>query len=333
MIVTEKALTKKKAEKSVEKDILPYISNGVRSILLKLDKKELCIVEEIRLRAGKPLMIQNYEGDRFVRTDGSTSRYMENLFIVPQEEIIKTLELMSENSIYAYQDEIKNGFITLKGGHRVGIAGRVVLEGSTVKSIKDISGLNIRVSREIQGCADKIVRYVISNNKEIYNTLIISPPQCGKTTALRDIARLISSGIVGMGFGGVQVGIIDERSEIAACYKGVPQNDVGVRTDVLDGCPKISGMAMMLRSMSPRVIITDEIGNQGDKDAIMMVINAGVKIITTAHGYNITELKSRREVISLINEKVFERYIVLSNRSGPGTVEEVIDGISMKHVS
>jgi stage III sporulation protein AA len=255
---------------------------------------------------------------------------MDQSFILTQYEIIRTLELMSENSIYAYQDEIKCGFITLRGGHRIGITGKAVMEGSSIRNIKDISALNIRVSREVPGCAEKLMRYVTNRGNQVFNTLIISPPQCGKTTMLRDMARLLSDGMQEPCFDGIKVGIIDERSEIAACYRGVPQNCVGMRTDVLDSCPKRIGIDIMLRSMSPKVIITDEIGNQGDKDAIMRVVNAGVKIITSAHGYNISEMQSRQEVISLIEGKVFERYIVLSNSKGPGTVEEVVDGTNMK---
>ncbi|NLV37139.1 MAG: stage III sporulation protein AA, partial [Clostridiaceae bacterium] len=174
--------------------------------------------------------------------------------------------------------------------------------------------------------------YLIRNNSDIFNTLIISPPQCGKTTILRDIARLLGNGLPDMGFRGVKVGIVDERSEIAACQKGIASNDVGLRTDVLDGCPKRIGMPMIIRAMSPKVIITDEIGNEGDREAIHSVLNAGVRIVATAHGYNVSEMKSRREVIKLIEDKVFERYIVLGNANGPGTLVEVIDGENMESI-
>lgn len=315
----------------ISKDIAAFLSQEIREIILGIDNG-ISLIEEIRLRADKPLMIQNYQDDWFVSKDGRLTKDNVNLHIVRQEQIIKTLELMSSNSIYAYQDEIKNGFITLRGGYRVGVTGKAVLDGENIKNIKDISGLNIRISREVKGCAGKILGHVLKNSSDVYNTLIVSPPSCGKTTVLRDLARHISSGASKYDFRGIKVGIVDERSEIAACHRGVPQNDVGIRTDVLDGCPKASGMVIMLRSMSPKVIMTDEIGNQGDKDAVMRVINAGIKIITTAHGYNISELKSRQEVVSLINEKVFERYIVLSNHNGPGTLEEVIDGTTMQVV-
>ncbi|MCX7923271.1 MAG: stage III sporulation protein AA [Clostridia bacterium] len=317
-------------DKKLKDEILNFISTRVKCILARVDPVKLMESEEIRLRSNRPLMLQGSHGDWFVDLNGNLTRRPNNPFITTPEDVIKTLELMSENSIYAYLDEIRNGFITLKGGHRIGIAGKVVAEGDSIKNIKDISGLNIRIAREVRGCSLKVIRHVLSDKNCVYNTLIVSPPQCGKTTILRDMTRIISDGMAELDFQGIKVGIIDERSEIAACYKGIPQNQVGMRTDVLDGCPKAAGMSMMLRSMSPQVIVTDEIGNQGDKDAVMKVINAGVKIITTAHGYNISELKSRLEVLSLIEQKVFERYIVLSSFNGPGTIEEVIDGSNMK---
>lgn len=329
MITKDKQVFKVDEVRSFERDILRLISQEIRCVIEKVGLADLMTTEEIRLRANKPLMIQNSKGSYFVNMEGKLTTSRANLFYVTQEQIIKTLELISENSIYAFQDEIKNGFLTIRGGHRVGITGRVVLNGDSVKNIKDISGLNIRVSREVTGCSLKVLKYIVDGENRVYNTLIVSPPQCGKTTMLRDITRVLSDGIDSIGFKGLKVGVIDERSEIAACYKGVPQNRIGTRTDVLDACPKQLGMTMMLRSMSPDVIITDEIGSSGDRDAIMQVLNGGIKVISSAHGYNVSGLKTRKEVLSLMEEKVFERYIVLSARKGPGTVEEIIDGESM----
>lgn len=310
-------------------NIIRYISKEVREILLKINLKGLEYLEEIRLRANKPLIVQNYYEDWFISNEGNLVKNQSNAFIVKQEEVLRTLEIMSRNSIYAFQDDIKNGFITLPGGHRVGIAGKAVVEDKKVVNIKDITSLNIRISNEIKGCSLKVIKYIMNSKNEVYNTLIVSPPQCGKTTMLRDVARVLSNGLKEIGLKGIKIGLVDERSEIAACHRGMPQFDIGVRTDVLDGCPKSIGMIMMIRSMSPQVIITDEIGDQGDKDSIITILNAGIKIITTAHGFNVSELKSRREVLNLIEEKVFERYIVLSSVNGPGTVEEIIDGTSM----
>lgn len=318
---------------SLTKEILPMLSHRVAAIIERAGLSSLEPLEEIRLRADKPLLLQNYYREWFIGSDGNLSAKPSGSFIVTQEDIRTSLELMSENSVYAYQDEIKNGYITIKGGHRIGLSGRVIADSGSVRNMKDIAGLNIRLSNQIIGCSKKVLGYLIKSNTDIYNTLIISPPQCGKTTILRDIARCLSDGLPEFGFQGVKVGIVDERSELAACLHGIPQNNVGLRTDVLDGCPKSIGMPMLIRSMSPKVIITDEIGNDGDREAVDGVLNAGVRIVTSAHGYNISELKSRREVLKLMEYKVFERYIVLGNANGPGTLVEVIDGTSMKSLT
>ncbi len=310
---------------NVQFEIFPFLIPGIREVIQKININELNNLEEIRLRAGKPLMVFYKKNDWFVTGNGRLTRSLSEAYLVEQREIIKTLELMSENSIYAYQDEIKSGYITLRGGHRIGLSGKVVLQEGKIRNIKDFNGLNIRIAKEVRGCAKNIIKYIIKNSSDIYNTLIVGPPQCGKTTILRDLSRMLSSGEQEYDFNGMKVGIVDERSEIAACCKGVPQNDVGYRTDVMDGCPKVLGMEMLLRSMSPGIIITDEIGTHGDKDAVLKVLNSGIKIIASAHGYNITELKMREELLSLIKSSAFERYIVLSSRNGPGTLEEVVD--------
>lgn len=333
MLTKEKMMNDEVINGAFQREILFFISQRIKNILMKTGYEGFKNIEEIRLRTDKPLVLQNSSNFWFVNQNGEMTKKSGSLFIVNQDDIVKTLELMSENSVYAYQDEIKNGFITLRGGHRVGIAGRVILDVQGIRNIRDISGLNIRIAREVVGCSSKILRYVLNGPKGVYNTLIVSPPQCGKTTILRDMARVISDGTGEYHSKGLKVGIVDERSEIAACFKGVPQHQVGIFTDVMDGCPKSVGMLMLLRSMSPQVIITDEIGAEGDMDAVMKVINAGIKIITTAHGYNISELKSRQEVLKMMEGKVFERYIVLSNLCGPGTVEEVIDGTTMEKIA
>jgi len=323
----------RKDVKSLIKEILPVLSPRVAAVLEGANLMKLSGLEEIRLRADKPLLLQESSNEWFIGRDGSLMKDHYGAFAVKQEDITVSVELMSENSIYAYQEEIRNGYITIKGGHRVGLSGRVIADGVNVRSIKDISGLNIRISNQIPGCSRKVIKYIIKSNNDIYNTLIISPPQCGKTTILRDIARNLSDGMPELGFKGIKVGIVDERSELAACLRGIPQNDVGLRTDVLDGCPKRVGLPMFIRSMSPKVIITDEIGDDGDREAVHSVLNAGVRIVTSAHGYNVSELKSRREVLRMMEDQVFERYVVLGNSNGPGTLVEVIDGTSMKPVA
>lgn len=169
---------------------------------------------------------------------------------------------------------------------------------------------------------NKVMKYITSAYK-VYNTIIISPPKCGKTTILRDIARNISSGMPSLGIAGKKVAVIDERSEIGACYFGIPQSDLGIRTDVLDNCLKREGLIMAIRSLSPEVLICDEIGTKGDVEALIMAFNSGVNIITTIHGFTIEDLYKRRVLSDLLDNEILERVIILSNRNGIGTVENV----------
>jgi len=305
-----------------------YFGNELNKIFNKLNEdffNEANGVEEIRIRIEKPILIYK-RGEEFSVT--KSGKITENILFgyCPQrDDINKTLELMSNYSPYAFNEEIKNGFITLNGGYRVGIVGEVILDGksmdSSILTIKNISGLNIRFSREIKNCSEKIMKYIADS--EIKHTIIISPPKCGKTTLLRDVIRKISDGEGTKK--GQTVGVADERSEIGGSFLGIAQNDVGIRTDILDNCPKELGMRILLRSMSPDVIAVDEIGTEADIHAIDEVINSGVKIICTVHGKNIEDLKLKPVLNNLINKKIFERYIVLGYDETAGEVTGIYD--------
>ena len=188
--------------------------------------------------------------------------------------------------------------------------------------MRNISFINIRISHEIKGCGDKLLPYIY-DGRNIYHTLIISPPGCGKTTLLRDVVRLISDG--GNQHRGINVGVVDERSEIGACNMGIPQNDVGMTTEILDCCPKAEGMLMLIRSMSPSVIAIDEIGNSEDIDALAYVMNCGCKIIATVHGNSIDDIKNKPVLRKLVDEKLFRRFVVLSGKGMPGNIEFIFD--------
>ena len=260
-------------------------------------------LQEIRLKIEKPIIITSSKGEVVLS------------YILSREDIKYILQRISNYSLYAYEEEIRQGFITIKGGHRVGLAGECVMENGKVKTIRNISSLNIRICREILGCSKKVIKYIVSNSK-LLNTLIISPPKCGKTTILRDIARSLSDG-------GMKVSIIDERSEIAASYLGVPQMKVGIRTDVLDNCLKSEGLIMAIRSLSPEVIICDEIGTIKDIEALIMAFNSGVNIVVTLHGESIDDLTNRNVFKELLENKVIDRVILLSNKEGVGTIDSV----------
>lgn len=328
----EKVTNNKKIEKVLELEIYPFLYFPLRQVLQKVPMDSLNFLEEIRMRLLKPLMLGIGSKDFIVAQDGRLTSRCEDAYIVSKEDMDKTFQLICQGSVYAVEDELKNGFITLPGGHRVGIAGKVVLESATVKTIKSVSAFNIRIAREVMGAATKVLPYIIDKRFGIYNTLILSPPKAGKTTLLRDLIRQLSSGVERLNIRGFKVGLVDERSEIACCHNGVPQNDVGLRTDVLDACPKAQGIMMLLRSMSPEIIATDEIGRIEDVKAIEEAVNAGVSVITTVHGTDLEDIKKRPTIHKLINGGFFKRYVILGFSSGVGSLEMVIDGENFKTI-
>lgn len=311
-------------------EILPGIAPGVRKIIHSINDRYIDVLEEIRMRLNKPLMINCGIEDYMITSLGTITDNPDMAYRVSKDDCDMTMQLLSDYSVYAIEDELKNGYITLKGGHRVGIVGRGIIESGRLKALKNISGFNIRISRQVIGAADSLMKYIVRKNSNIMNTLIISPPQCGKTTMLRDIIRQLSCGVDSLGFKGVKVGLVDERSEVAGSFMGVPQNNVGYRTDVLDGCPKSTGIIMLIRSMSPQVVATDEIGSKLDAEAIYEALNSGVKIITTIHGDGLEDILNRPYIGDVVKDRVFERLIILSSRYGPGTVEQIIDGTDLK---
>ncbi|MBU5590760.1 stage III sporulation protein AA [Clostridium sp. MSJ-4] len=288
-------------------DILP------KDILLNLAEfKDFKLVQEIRLRVSKPLIVQINQNEII------------KPFIVTKDHIKTILQRISNYSMYAFEEEIRQGYITIKGGHRIGISGDCVQDRDGIKTIRTISSLNIRICREVKGCGEFLIPY-ITKEGQVLNTIIISPPKCGKTTILRDISRQISDGDTRRGIKGKKVVIIDERSEIAACYEGVPQLEVGIRTDVYDNCMKSDGIIMAIRSMAPEVLICDEIGSERDMESILLALNSGVNIITTIHGSGIEDMEKRLVFKNLLEAEVFRKAVVLSNRRGIGTIEYIYD--------
>ncbi|MGI6588995.1 MAG: stage III sporulation protein AA [Peptococcia bacterium] len=288
-------------------------------------------VEEIRLRIKRPILFRIGTKELTITAQKKFILQLEQGFIITRDELERTLQILSQNSLYAWEDEFRNGYLTIPGGHRIGFVGRGVLEQGKIKTLKDLSGINYRIGRQVLGCADEVLPYLV-NKEQVAHTLIISPPQCGKTTLLRDLVRQISTGIPELFFSGTNVGLVDERSEIAGMYQGEPQFQIGLRTDVLDACPKAQGMMMLIRSMSPGVIATDEIGKNEDIDALYNALQAGVKVITTVHGSSFEEIKERPNLQTLINWRFFERIIVLSRRKGVGTLEMILDGKTLERL-
>ncbi len=310
----------------MKEEIMAILPSNIREIIKKLSLEIKEKLEEIRIREGQPLEIIFENKNAFLTPTGQLLGNISDAYLPTKDDTFKMLNLISNHSIYRLEEELKRGYITVSGGHRIGIAGKVILEKGEVKTIKNITSFNVRIAKQKIGSANSILPYIIQiHESSVHNTLIISPPQAGKTTLIRDIARQISSGIDSLYFHGLKVGIIDERSEIAGCVQGVPQNQVGYRTDVLDACPKAEGMMMLIRTMSPHVLIADEIGRQEDTTAILEARNAGVKVIATAHGSNMTDIIKRPTISSLIQQQIFTRYIILSRNKGVGTIENILD--------
>lgn len=386
-------MMKQNAGKRID-NILIKLPESMRDRIEKLPAQALQQLEEIRIRTNTDTLLIS-GGREYSLCDGDE---------ITAEVLEEILNRLLDYSYYAYEEELSRGYITIEGGHRVGICGRVTLENGQVHLIKDVSSLNIRRSREITGASEKILGAVLSPAKApaesvpnagisagcggekspvpsaisgacssaagcrdekspvtsdlfgvcssaagcggdrspapsdlfgvcsssadygrmvVRNTLIISPPKCGKTTMLRDLARNLSNA-------GFRIGICDERSEIAGCYDGKTSYDLGPRTDVLDGCPKADGILMLIRAMSPDVVMTDEIGKPEDAAAIRSALSAGVKIITTIHGSSFEDA-AKSAVGSLITDHVFETLIFLSAQPVTGTVEKILRMPEVSH--
>ncbi|WP_102027058.1 stage III sporulation protein AA [Salirhabdus sp. Marseille-P4669] len=273
-------------------------------------------IEEIRVRVLRPieLVFPTY------------SRMVKNIIPTPEDAHF-ILNQLSQHSIYRFEDELRQGYITIEGGHRVGISGKVNTEKGYVKAIRHLAFFNVRIARQVKHISDPYLPLLFQNG--FLNTLLIGPPKCGKTTFLRDAIRNISNGF--HNYPPYKVGVIDERSEIAACKHGIPQHDVGLRTDVMDACPKAEGMMMMIRSMSPDILVVDEIGSDRDVSALMEALHAGVTVICSVHGATIEEIKNRPSLRPLFEQKAFKRFITFGNKPKPGTILSVLDEDGQPH--
>ncbi|MEH7073989.1 stage III sporulation protein AA [Neobacillus drentensis] len=291
--------------------ILNFLPKKIADLISKIPPNQKEELEEIRIRINRPIEM----------TMKGTPRFLS--YVIQPEDAFQLMNKISHFSIYTLEEELKQGFITVSGGHRIGLAGKVILEGGKVKAIRDISSFNIRIAREKVGIAEPLIPYIFQGSW--LHTMVIGPPQTGKTTLLRDIARIASSGFGARGIQASKVGIVDERSEIAGCVNGIPQLTFGDRLDVLDACPKAEGMMMMIRSMSPDILVVDEIGRKEDTEAIQEAVHAGITLIMTTHGTSIEEVKNRPSLRNILEQHIFQRFVVLSRASGPGTITQILD--------
>lgn len=280
-----------------QEQVLPMLGVGVRRALAALEPGLVEDAEEIRLRPGQPVLLMGRGRQVWIPPDLSVT------------DLEETLNILSQYSFYAFTEQLARGYITIRGGHRVGVAGRVAVEGGRVAAMVEPGSLNFRIARQLPGVGKPVLPWLVHEGR-VLNTLILAPPGCGKTTLLRDLVRLISDELE------LTVGVVDERSELAGSYRGIPQLDLGRRTDVLDCCPRDQGLIMLVRSMGPQVVAADEIGLESDAAALENVLAAGVTVLSTAHARDLEEAKQRPILRRLLEGGCFQRIVILDRYQG-----------------
>ncbi|XOQ48903.1 MAG: Spore-III-AA domain-containing protein [Eubacteriales bacterium] len=292
------------------------VNGKIGKYFLQLPLEIKSQVQELRIRVNKPVSICCMKGIYFFNQNGTLACCPgSNTLLATKEDLDECFRNICSYSIYSHQNEIRNGYVTLVGGHRVGISGTAVLENGEIKGIRDISSINIRIAREISGSANALLVGLKNNVSD--GLLIAGPPVSGKTTILRDIARQLSSGLLG---NIRKVAVIDERGELAGTYMGVPQNDLGVCSDILDGYPKAQGIMQAIRCLSPEYIICDELGGYDEVSAVQQCLNAGAVMISSIHAGSLEELLKKKQAVELLKTGAFGNVAILDRQMEPGKI-------------
>lgn len=273
----------------------------LRQEAMALPEEQRARVEELRLRWGRPMAAVLPEGERPLGGEPVTGQELEQL-----------LELASRASFHTVADQLRRGYLTVEGGHRVGLCGTAVVRDGELRGLRRLSSAAVRVARQAVGAARPVSDRLLRREGTLYSTLILAPPGAGKTTLLRDLIRAASDG---EGMTPHRVGVADERGEVAALWNGRPQLEVGARTDVLEGCPKALALMLLLRAMNPQVLAADEITATEDVRALISAAGCGAALLATAHGWDRRDLEERPLYRELMAAGVFRR-LVLIRREG-----------------
>lgn len=293
--------------------LLFLFNEKIRTAVSKLSDNNQTKISEIRLYKDKEISVVIRDNAFFLLPDGTISIDNSKGIIASQSDIDNIFQIACQYSVHSFKNEIAQGFLTLRGGHRMGLCGTAVLKNDQIETIKDISSLNIRIAREIKGCAVNVYSALFSYG--LCNALIVGPPSCGKTTILRDLCRLIGNEH--------KISVIDERNELGATVNGSAQNDLGTFCDIFNTYPKHEGIMTAIRVMSPKVIICDEIGNENDSYALKYADNSGVRILASAHAGSIDEAMNRKVLSDLFKNKMFQYVVLLGTGDKVGQIVDI----------
>ncbi len=291
------------------KKLAPYFSQKIKNAILRISESDADRIHEIRLRINRPVTAASYGKEIFLMPDGSLSASRDGAITADRHDLESSFRAICDYSLHSYEKELSEGYITLEGGCRVGIAGTFSSNGA----VKYVNGLNFRVPGQVFGCGEGIYNMLLS--RKPVSILIAGSPASGKTTILKDLCRILGERY--------RVSVADERSEIAASFHGEPENSIGLMTDVFDGCPKGRGIETAVRVMSPDIVVCDEIGGKGDSEALMLCLNCGVKVIATVHAGSWEELSGRRHIMELVKNRVFDYAVFLGSGKNPGEIVSV----------